>query len=374
MKKLTLHLFFVFILSCLLFCSKKDPVSTNENDEHEETKKVLAYICAEFDGLLIVDVTKPDNPQLISTYKDFSTVNSHFGDGLAIKNNYAFISNAYKLAIIDISDIKSPAYKRSLVPIDAGDIWDYKIIENSLFISANNYNNGLSSIIIYDITDPLNFIEKERFDLYDEDIRFENFIVNDNKIYFNYLKGIYNSDSRDTSRIGTLDINAMSNSFSLSDFSREQSGSPSRVNFGIYNEEYLIATYRENSTNTNSMIFFNITTNPSHPDSSFTFDLNNNTIYEFLIENKYAYLCGPGVSFMQIYISILDLSHISNIREVGKTIDSELGWLHDIFMKDNLVYMVGTGGLSIYDISSLSSIKFKSVWKGEGDLNGIIVR
>ncbi|MFH1700815.1 MAG: dockerin type I domain-containing protein [Candidatus Zixiibacteriota bacterium] len=106
--------------------------------------------CAMQHGLMILDISDPDNPVLISKY----FLHEGKGTGIAIVDNYAFLCcNTVGLQLFDISDASEPL-KVNEFSWDFGYAVTIKIYDNYAFVTGS-----MSKITTYDITNPLSPVQ-----------------------------------------------------------------------------------------------------------------------------------------------------------------------------------------------------------------------
>jgi hypothetical protein len=103
----------------------------------------IAYVIDQEAGLVIVNITDPSNPDVLSTYTDGGQPSK-----LDIAEGYAFIADRTEgLEIIDVSNLTNPteigAYEGS------GEIYDVELVGNIAYVA--DWNNGL---VILNVTDP----------------------------------------------------------------------------------------------------------------------------------------------------------------------------------------------------------------------------
>lgn len=101
-----------------------------------------AYIAAESAGLHIVDVSDAKNLELVGTLDDD---NFEAAYDIAIKGDYAFVSNGSGLAVVDISDVAHPTFVKGFYTDYVRNI---KIDGDYLYVSRS------SRFITYDISTP----------------------------------------------------------------------------------------------------------------------------------------------------------------------------------------------------------------------------
>ena len=102
------------------------------------------WIDSDLGGLIIVDVTDPTNPEILS---DFPL--SGYAYGVSVSEDYAYVANTDGLAVIDVSDPEFPGY---VTLVDIGPAFDVYVIETYAYVA--NYDKGLAVVDISDPTDP----------------------------------------------------------------------------------------------------------------------------------------------------------------------------------------------------------------------------
>jgi hypothetical protein len=107
----------------------------------------LALLCTSYD-LIIVDVSDPENPSLVSLFGEHFRYVSVVGD-------YAYLyssSSGHLLSVVDISNPADPALVGSCELEGSGDIWDLIVESNYAFLTDHSFH----AIHVVDIADPTN--------------------------------------------------------------------------------------------------------------------------------------------------------------------------------------------------------------------------
>lgn len=105
----------------------------------------LALVAAGFDGLQILDLTNPGNPQVVGTLET-----SGYAGSVAMSGTYALITvDETGLEIVDVANPASPLLVGSY-PV-AGFTWDVAVNGNLAFLATD-----VAGVEIVDITDPAN--------------------------------------------------------------------------------------------------------------------------------------------------------------------------------------------------------------------------
>ncbi|MHA1185558.1 MAG: LVIVD repeat-containing protein [Candidatus Heimdallarchaeota archaeon] len=115
----------------------------------------IAYLADGSNGLIILNVSSPENPVKIGHYSSEGITN------IVVKNNLAFYFDVSYINIIDLSDVCNPTFisKIGFHPSSGNSINDFAIKDNYLFLSS-------SDLITFDISDPYNPIEVGRLENY----------------------------------------------------------------------------------------------------------------------------------------------------------------------------------------------------------------
>ncbi|MHA1185321.1 MAG: LVIVD repeat-containing protein [Candidatus Heimdallarchaeota archaeon] len=117
----------------------------------------IAYLADGSNGLVILNVSSPEQPVKVGHYYD--------GDGFPnvfVKNDLAFVYGAKRIRIINVSNIFNPTFVTEIGfdPHSEGRIWDFAISNNYLFISTSDV------LIVYDFIAPSNPVEVKRLENY----------------------------------------------------------------------------------------------------------------------------------------------------------------------------------------------------------------
>ena len=99
------------------------------------------FISATSNGLMIVDVSDPANPETLSTVSGIEGIDVY------VNQDYAYVAGGTSFSVVDVSDPASPEIVATL----QGNERVYKIhaVENALYVGE--VNQGL---LVYDINDP----------------------------------------------------------------------------------------------------------------------------------------------------------------------------------------------------------------------------
>ncbi|MHA1353838.1 MAG: LVIVD repeat-containing protein [Candidatus Heimdallarchaeota archaeon] len=110
----------------------------------------IAYLADGSNGLVILNVSSPEQPVKVGHYFDGGGFSNVF-----VKNGFAFLRGSDSIRIIDISNIFEPrlAKKISVCPPHYGCMRDFAVRDNYLYISSS------FGLFIYNITDPYNPVE-----------------------------------------------------------------------------------------------------------------------------------------------------------------------------------------------------------------------
>jgi len=108
--------------------------------ERIRVKDGLAYIAADYKGLLIIDVTNPTSPTLRGSYDT-----PNYATGLAISGGLAFIADGASLQIIDVTNPTSPTLRGSFAT--PGGVEDVFVSDGLAFLA----HDGLQ---IVDVANP----------------------------------------------------------------------------------------------------------------------------------------------------------------------------------------------------------------------------
>lgn len=107
----------------------------------------LAFLCTSYD-LMIVDVSDPENPSLVSLFGEHFFYVSVVGD-------YAYLYSIPSGNLLSVVDISNPAYPTLVGSCDFGgtrDIWDLFVEGNYAYLTDHSYYG----IHVVDVADPTN--------------------------------------------------------------------------------------------------------------------------------------------------------------------------------------------------------------------------
>ncbi len=151
----------------------------------------VAYLADGHNGLVILDVSSPEQPVKVGHYRDDSIPN------ILIKNNLAFVRSSKYIKIIDVSNVNLPIFvgKIGFDPYSSERIKDFAISDDYLYLSS------IDVLIIFDITDPSNPIEVNRLENYDPlkitvlDDRLFGIVAEQSPIGLKFTISIFNIDN-----------------------------------------------------------------------------------------------------------------------------------------------------------------------------------
>jgi hypothetical protein len=137
----------------------------------------LALVGAQYGGsgdsgaAYLFDITNPSNP--VQKYKltaSDATPNDNFGCGLSLYGNYALVgasgnsSNIGAAYLFDVSDPTNPVQKSKLTAIggSSGDLFGSSVYLKGTYavIGARGYDSGKGIAYLFDVSDPINPVEK----------------------------------------------------------------------------------------------------------------------------------------------------------------------------------------------------------------------
>ena len=105
------------------------------------------FVADEWAGLLILNVSDPSNPQLLSNY----TAGSGYAEGVAVSGNTVFVANGRAgLLILNVSDPSNPQLL-SHYTAGSGDANGVAVSGNTVFVA-----NGRAGLSILNVSDPSN--------------------------------------------------------------------------------------------------------------------------------------------------------------------------------------------------------------------------
>jgi|GEM_PF-1524594 len=132
-------------------------------------------VVAEGMRLILLDVSEPDNPQMV-----WSMLENVFIRDLEISQDYIFarVKNDYSvdnyyIIVIDISDIYNPEIvNQQTIPLISGGSQDFYIgVEGRLFVSSARASNLDDTWYIFNITNPLNIILQDSVSMFGQDLQ-----------------------------------------------------------------------------------------------------------------------------------------------------------------------------------------------------------
>lgn len=339
-------------------CSKISQIDPNYGNSHdvfvvEKLLRTYAYIADGWGGLVIIDITKLNNPRVVGQYSNTSETNAVF-----VMDNIAYVTQwDGRMLIIDV---KNPSKPKKIGEFDESPRpWSVTGRDNFVFIA-----DGYNGLIILDVSDPANPQEINSYSvngwgIYDFHFR-EQYIF----VVGRQLEILDISDLTDIKRVGTFKYNHLSFglhvhedvaiifgwSYGLYCVNISDLTQPAEIFFyydNIYDfvDGYVVDDVLYVLTEYSGLISLNFSV-PSNLQKIGEFRLSGYYYHAFFTDERF-YLADihGGVRIIELGDSPGELHFVGHFVDGGSA--------YEIYIEDSIAYMAnGYNGLMIFDVKN----------------------